>query len=548
MEEPNDSPNFQTMNIIYKMKKIKKNRKNNKNVQNITQLEVLDNLPKDIPTDNVIEGLQGINDDDWDGLDEVVSQGEKTQGLITQTLADWINKAYIILITLNCLIALTITNSADKGSETISWKYMKDNDMVYVDSNNARIGQILNNAPISVGISNVSQEIVDDANQLYQYLCYFEALICAYFFTFIWYYIMFYSFIESRPQTTAFDFITREKLRENNTPLAMLFLFIFEYALVILEDVKWFLNECLPYYASKILSKPMSYIFLFLIIFHFNNNYLSYFKGLLIDILNSNYVNPFINILYFIVIAEYIASYNLYSKIKGAASDDPMAKASVFMDAYVNYLTFNYVTAFLSFLKEVLRIIIIMMVAVPTGALLCIMYFLWVSIFSNFSKLFDGSSFNNVVRFINSDIGKEGTTDPCNIPTTFWEKFKDGVKNWFLYLSMAAYNNLIYFIVIFYCIHVLTSHLGNINGDGAQMMIQILHIIILALTVLFFFIHIKSFGKTGVTDIFHTLVSPPADELAKSLLKTSEVIAGIISVVVLIITMTIIGVTVVDSS
>jgi hypothetical protein len=486
------SSDFQTMNIIYKIKKIKK--KKQQNIQKIPELEVLDNIPEYFAEETVIEGMAGLPPNDpnyWDGLDDVISESGKNKDSITKNLSDWINKAYITLIKFNCFIAINMASSAHHDG-VVSWKTMDEQNLVYVDSENAKFGQTLNNNPISVGTAtppSISEGAADDANALYKYICYLQALITAYFFTFIWYYVIFYCYFTGQPQGSFFDNLTREKLKESTNPAIKFLLFIFEYAIVILDDVKWFINEVVPYYTSKISNKPLCFILIFLIIFEFNHKYLSYFKGFLIDMLDGNYMNGFIVILYFIVIGEYIKSYDLSSKFKGLASKDPLekelTKASLLSEAFTTYLTTNLVTMFFSFIKEIMRLLLIFVFAVPTGSLLCVVYFLWISIVTNFSALvWDSKNFKNLVEFIRSDTSGDSSNDPCNIPTTFWEKFFYGVKNGFLYLSTFSFNYFIYIIIISYCIYVLISGLGKFDGNLMQQLIESFHIIILIITLL----------------------------------------------------------------
>jgi len=176
-----DPPDFQTMNMMYKMKKIKK--KKSENIQKIKPLEVLDNLPKEVEPEyfaeeTVVEGMRGIPDNDtryWDGLDDINSETGKDKSIITKNLSDWINKAYITIIKLNCFIAINMASSAHHDG-VVSWKTMEEQQLVYVNSENAQYGETLNNSPISVGTGSppsLSEEAVDDANALYQYICYF---------------------------------------------------------------------------------------------------------------------------------------------------------------------------------------------------------------------------------------------------------------------------------------------------------------------------------------------------------------------------------------
>jgi hypothetical protein len=261
--------------------------------------------------------------------------------------------------------------------------------------------------------------------------------------------------------------------------------------------------------------------------------------------LDGNYMNGFIVILYFIVIGEYIKSYDLSSKFKGLASKDPLekelTKASLLSEAFTTYLTTNLVTMFFSFIKEIMRLLLIFVFAVPTGSLLCVVYFLWISIVTNFSTLVWGNSknFKNLVDFIRSDTSGDSSNDPCNIPTTFWEKFIYGVKNGFLYLSTFSFNYFIYIIIISYCIYVLVSGLGKFNGNLMQQLIESFHIIILIITFLLLSSQIfKLYKNMGENfSLFNVLV---LGDIVDSMEGTAKNIGYVISFFAIIFTIFII--------
>ena len=181
----------------------------------------------------------------------------------------------------------------------------------------------------------------------------------------------------------------------------------------------------------------------------------------------------------------------------------------------------------LFFLKEVLRIGIILLISVPVGALLCVVHFLWISIGVNYKTLFAGKgTFEAVVRFIYDDVTLEDEQDPCDIPTTFLEKLKRGMKYGLSYFSLGTYNYLIYIILMLYSLRVLLSHLGVINGNGTQMVVQIVNILMLFLTAIVLFINVRTYTNTGMTDIFRLIVKPPVVEFVQSMMNVSKVIGG----------------------
>jgi hypothetical protein len=559
-----DSNEFQIKNMLYKMKKIKKKRKYD-NIQKIEPFEVLENngnpdsifftpsrivcdgargdvtLPS-VPAESPTKGgwnrttKEGMENKDqinnrfknlftekkdesneyadptvkytreneidpnekrwWDGLDEVKSElGDLKKGGLDD-LSDFINDVYVAIITFNCMIALTLSTGKPKGSQ-----YIKSNNVVNVELANRKKK---NNNPIVKGDSELTDNDVKDANIIFRWICNLEALIAAYFFTNIWFYIIFYSYAENISLNSIFDGLTRDKLKENTSPLMQFIVFFIEYAVIILDDIRWVLSYLIPKYIGKVLSKPLCFILLFVVIYIFNHEFLSNFKNLLIDTLKRNmHTNIIIIFFYLIAIGEYIKTF----KPKNINSDDPIAKASASLDILNTYLSNNMITLIFKFLKEVLRLIVILAVAVPLGTFLFIIYFFWTSIITGFSKIFSSDLLNEIVRFIRSDSTYKGR-DPCDIPRTYFEQLWLDIKDGFTNLSMFMFSNLYYIKFILYSLSVLGAS-SYINNTQAQQGLMISHIIILGFTLFAWFSAIMKYRKVDTTGLRGLFIEPP---------------------------------------
>lgn len=551
MEDYNE---FQIKNMLYKMKKIKKKRKCN-NIQKIELFEVLENIPNNdnhIPSSGKLnenstyfpyniflkkpikEGMftntpkegeekkepekkepekksadptvketreKPIDENDpkwWDGLDEVKSElGDNEKGM-ADDLSKFINDIYVAVITFNCMIALTISTGKPKGP-----KYIKSNDVVNVE---LKKGKSLNNKPIVKGNSDMNDNDVDDANRIFIWICTLESLIAAYCYTSIWFYVIFYSYSENTTLNSIFDSLTRENLKGSSNPIIAFIFFFIEYAIIILDDIRWVLSHFIPKYISKFLSKPLCFVLLFIVIYNFNMKFISNFKDLLIDTIKRNmHTNLIIIALYFVVIGEYFNSF----RPKQINMDNPIEKASLALDILNIYLTTNIVTLTIAFFKEILRFIIILVIDVPLGAFLFIAYFFWISIFTGLSKLFSSPMLTEIVTFIRSDSTYKGR-DPCDLPRSYFEQLLFDIKNIFSDISMFMFSNLFYIVIALYSFYVLGSS-SYINNDQAQQGVMISHIIILGFTLFAWFSTIGKYmvTNTGLRVLF---IEPPFND------------------------------------
>lgn len=504
--------NFQIKSMVYKMKKIKKSKKKDPlNIQNIQPLEVLENFQsnQDIENENTKnqkEGFDnnngyGLPDDNFDGGDEVNSQNGDVS-IVTKSLTDFINQFYIYLILVNCCIAFSITNgvgSYNPKSSSTSFKFVKK--ITYIDTKGN------NDNPFNGGDENLDKNLIKDSNVIYQYICAFEAVISAYLFTLIWFNNIFYKYYVNKPYLNIFDYLSRDSIKQNTTKFSGLILFFFGYAFAILEDIRWFFEKFIPRISLKYLNKPFLYILLFILIFNFNHRFLSEFKNLLINMIISNYASLTILILSCIIIFEYVSSF------KDSESE---------FRSYIRVLSNSYLQLFFDFLKEIIRLIIIIIFAVPFGVTLCILYFFFVCFFSIFDSF---NELSNIVDFIRSDVMDLLNPDPCNVPKTLW----DYIKNSFLYLSIFIYNNLIFIITIIYCMYILCSNI-NLNGSLTAYL-QGFHIPFLLMSIIMLFMLLVKYKRAdNDVSIGNLFFNPDRREFENYLRFTSKFIAFFVGI------------------
>jgi len=607
--------NFQTLNIKYKIKKIKNKKRN---IQNIEPFETLSNIsfsvdspnglsmenrrfappggsakrPPSSSNDNHLrglskddesgvygthgaaephnnkedkkEGMQTINDNDYEGLDDVISLGEE-EGIIAHALTDFINRIYIGLITFNCLIAFSIANSTRKtancggdvpyteeytDSKTGRTKKRAVIDIDYItsiieiDYGTVKYGQVVNTEPITGGNENLDPGLISDANAVYRYVCLFEAVIATFSFTYIWFYIIFYSYSNGMQNDTFFNMLNREKLRKSENVIVKILFFIFEFGIAVFEDVRWAVEKKFPEYALM-LNRPFCFLVLFLIILDINHRYLSYLKDLLIDIIHINYKNFFVIILYLIVIYEFVNFWVVgnIEDAKKANSENPLVQTTFLMSlaAKVIPLQINpYMAipiAIYKVIKELFRLIIAFVVSVPFGAVLCVFYFLYLSIIFPFFKVFKNDFINDIYSYIRGD-GAFSDKDPCNIPMGFWENLGDNIQNSFSYSCMTIFNILPFLVPIIFSAYYIRIHLiDEMDCSGTKLFLQFFTFLILAIGILglvwYFSWIVKALLGVGLT-VFTILVAPPIAAMAIPLLFVSYLIKFIYAILTLI--------------
>jgi hypothetical protein len=201
MEHPKKDDEFQVLNMKHKMKSIKKKHKAN-NIGKIEEFTILSNVRPE--PEKVVEGFDnppGITDDDWEGQDDVASQ-KGVLGNFGTRFANIVTDIYKLVIFANCYVSFSLANFCADGSiqvkQKIDWNFMQE--VVVLDT------YLDDSVPFHGENLGVNQQIIDDANQVYQYLCFVESLIFAYLFSFGWFYVMFFNYYKKKLNNKALEF------------------------------------------------------------------------------------------------------------------------------------------------------------------------------------------------------------------------------------------------------------------------------------------------------------------------------------------------------
>lgn len=314
--------NFQTMNMIYKIKNIKKKRKQPENMKKMPFPEVLNNIDpvlaeakglaeatEPVPASDsdslkkagpVIEGFDRFNYEynDWDGYDNVNDNTADVKGKDPrQILIDFINYLYDSTIAYNKMLAAYITNkvSNSKAIKEVSTSIKTD-----VNAIKETVGLKSNTESDKEGNEN------SDEAKVYKYICILEALTFSCFVVNNWYFLMFYNNFDldnkyqRKMPLTNFSvdmFKSLDDSKLTNRIIKNGFLYFFEYAVFFPVTLEWFLLEVAPKTTIRWFNHMVLYIVLFFVIFLCSYYLAGSFKDFLIDCINANMKNILVSIM-----------------------------------------------------------------------------------------------------------------------------------------------------------------------------------------------------------------------------------------------------------
>jgi len=355
--------NFQTMNMIYKIKNIKKNKKpkleNYKGIEPLVNIHDL-NIDGDTEADTnvnadqsntIIEGLKpnvsaddpnflGLPDRDFDGVD-------------TPSSKDSSNDPRIILI-----------NNIDKIFKRID-KFNYDKAYIFARA-----------------FSGGKPEI-NDVNVLKKYIGWFETIMLSYFACYNWFFLMYYRYNHNdnvdaellgyrfkTPMLDTYELQNQCFIRKDFWGMVYKFInYFFIYSLMFVEYLQNIMMEKIPNISQILFNLKGCFVVVFLMMLYFFQYYTSWFFNFLKDILTGNTNNFMVGIMFFILILGYFfGTYNY-----GYVTKTPGFTFHTFAEFFMSF-PFSLITGFL-------RFIVIMVISVPIGGFLCVCYILYQSLF-----------------------------------------------------------------------------------------------------------------------------------------------------------------------
>ena len=496
-----DNENFQTINMIYKIKKIKKNKK--PKLENYKNIETLKNIHDEtIMNDNIapiIEGLKsnvsiddpnflGLPDEDFDGVD-----------VPSKRIAD------------------------DPRQRLIN----------YIDYIYERIDKFnYYNAYIFARAFSGKKPEKNDVNVLKKYIGWFETILISYFACYNWFFIMFYRYnhndkvdeelLGKRFKTPILDTYRLQNESFNRVDFwGMIYKFInyfFIYCLMFVEYLQNIMMEKIPNMSKMIFNLKGCFVLIFFIMLYFFQYFTTWLYGFLKDVISGNTNNLTVGLMYFVLILGYFfGTYNYGYIVK-----TPGYTFHSFTDTFMG-MPFTFITGFM-------RFIFIMLISVPVGAVLCVFYIVYQSLF--------GILFNvSLLEFLGVAIEYKGIFQRIN------EYIKDNnrsnnapIKNLlnlaidkFLYSNIMSISLLVMFI--FAIIDYNTGN--NIKNNNLKINLNV----ITAILILIFFTIIASkiyedFKITEITNPTLDVNEPEFDLMGQMKILVSDLVKELLKPII----------------
>jgi len=572
--------NFQIMNMKYKLKNSKKNKKenyknieileniyddSNENIEGFKAKKKIAKVKKSKEDTSKIEGYNedytsadtvgygnlqksskskefdpnflGLPDKDFDGID-TPDKGNKDDPRVA--LIRSINNVFGVINKFNYKIALVLAKTlsrSGKGEDDIGELLRKGSNTRKTEKNN----------------SYTTQDILI----IQKYIGFFESILVAYFATYNWFYIMFYYYTESdckdmdctikesnadttkesNADTTkesnadeineTLNEITNTLLgRRIKVPKLNSFFIqnqihgggifssifcsfvnnFFIFALAFVECLQSIMMDIIPKYATQFFNYKGCFIIVFCMLvmfFYYCNTLLHKF---LIDVLTGNTRNLMVGIMYFLLLLIYFFGNYNFGKITKTTN----YTTHTFMD-FILSPTLSIIMAFM-------RFIIIMLISVPMGAIACVFYILFNSLF--------GILFNTgILKYFGTyfkinDFIKDNNDPEANKDRSGEEEFIYKIKSSYNKVIDFFYKYSIFISYIILLIFAINDYLKNVKNYKLKLHLIILSsifIVIMLISMIGIF-----FNKTEETA---NPTTPMSDESEKD-----ESLADIISI------------------
>ena len=439
-----EKENFQIMNMKHKLKTIQKNKKQKNNFKNIETFDVLNNDNQNQSNDNmdtkpkkkgslesfdnmkslftnkIIENVENqdeedvpdttirdnsdIDLDDKENIKTWEGQGKKDPDSdvfdVKKYLRDAINETYDYIDSFN-------RNFADSVTDTLSNNQANDNDRKLIRE-------------------------------------FLSSIICAFIsvpVTYNWYFMMFYG--SDHPQLKIPHLSTDElnsQAKEND--MLRLFMYFFEFAVWIPSTFDYYTTIAYPKWISTYFNGKLNFITLYFSIYYFIKNHTKTLKDLFIDLLSDNAENGIITFLFILIVIVYLAK---------VPPTDPLE----IVYAYLNPVTFG--------VNALVRFVIALILAVPFGAFMLVIYMYTYSSSSIF--LFSEYNYFKSLEEINRYMDNKKSTfeiRSCEDETIFQRMIKQFMKLIGMFQDYLLPILLLY-ILVDYTIKI-RDQLSNVQG------------------------------------------------------------------------------------
>lgn len=438
-----EKENFQIMNMKHKLKTIQKNKKQKNNFKNMETFEVLNNdhdieskdkmnknvktkkkkplesfdNMKSIFTNKIVENVENQDEDDRtirdnEDIDLDDKENKKTwEGQaskdpepnifdVKKYLRDAINETYDYIDSFN-------RNFADSVTDTLSNNQANDND----------------------------RELIREF--LSSIICAFISVPVAY----NWYFMMFYGSDHPELKIPHLSIDDLKKQAKENDFLK-LFMYFFEFAVWLPSTFDYYITIAYPEWSSTYFNGKLNFIILYFSIYHFIKNHTKTLKDLFIDLLSDNSENGILTFLFIVIVFVYLAN---------IPPTDPLD----IVYQYLNPMTFM--------LNVLVRFVITLILAVPFGAFLMVIYMYTYSSSSIF--LFSEYNYFKTIEQVNNYMENKKSTyevRSCEDETIFQRFIKQLMRLIGMFQDYLLPILLLY-ILVDYTIKI-RNRLSNVEG------------------------------------------------------------------------------------
>ena len=426
--EINNKLNFQTENMVHKIKTVHKKKKKF-NYKNIEQLENIHDTNDDSSPERepIIEGLAVLpvatfSDDDWTKEDDVYEGGGK---------------------------ASTPTTNFSSGNII---------DIIYESVNNVttKIAEII----VKVFSGKTHNEA--DIPIIKKYICWSLSIVAASIAVLNWVFLMFYK--EYNERVELYD-ISRDRLYNAGimNKFYALLDFLFDIPMFFPEKLQTVFVKDGPEFVSNYVNITICYTLIFAGLIRFFYNSASSMRKLLNDIIGFNMSNPILSFMYGTTFLLYILSFFMVEPISAAFN---MTKIAAGFPA----------SLLMPFISNLIKIFVLMMFAVPFAATFCILYififsFFGIPLLSDYGFV---ETISKLYKYLNKHTIPLKTDTVCNPLSIFGQ-----ILN-----SIATIFNIIYkcalpLSVIAMLIYGIVDYAINIKGSILKLVLLLLNSILI---------------------------------------------------------------------
>lgn len=458
-----EKENFQVINMNHKLKSIQK-RKHKNNFKNIESFSVLKNENTDKKQNKKVVKKKKLKP--FDKMSSIFTND-------TENLSDKKGTIENFVFDNN---SSDNENTVEEDEEETDNVIRNKDDIDLNDKSNTKTwegqGKDDPNAdPLS--LEKVKKQLRDGINETYDYIFSFQrnladvitdtlsnnnaneqdrelirdflsSIICAFIsipITYNWFFIQYYSLDHSELKIPHVTMDGLKKLAKEDDNM-WLFMYFFEFAMWIPTNLDYYLTDFIPNYTMEYFDGKLNFILVFFSVYYFVKNHTETLKNVFIDLLSENSENGILTFLFTLIILVYL---------KKIPPSDPFE----ILYAYMNPFTF--------FINVIIRFIITLLIAVPVGALLSVIYLYTYTIGS--IPLFSKYGYFKSIEEINQYIKDKKSTfeiRTCEDETFFQRMIKSFMR--LLGLFQDYLLPLILFYILISYTNKIRNKLSNVEG------------------------------------------------------------------------------------